>query len=75
MDREILVNREYRNGGVEYVSIQRGDTKADVALTLLKQGLALLDDRRDKRLQSLVSKTQAFTRLYCLIDKELEKRE
>ncbi|KAK4295717.1 hypothetical protein Pmani_031744 [Petrolisthes manimaculis] len=55
MDKEILVNREYRNGGVEYVSIQRADTKADVALTLLKQGLVLLDERRDKRLQSLVS--------------------
>lgn len=55
MDREILVNREYRISGTDYVSIQRGDTKADVALTLLKQGLVLLDDRRDKRLQSLVS--------------------
>lgn len=55
MEREVLVNREYRNGGFDFVTIQRADTKADVARTLLSQGLLLLDERKDKRLQSLVS--------------------
>ncbi|XP_042886728.1 staphylococcal nuclease domain-containing protein 1-like isoform X2 [Penaeus japonicus] len=55
MDREVLINREYRISGAEYITIQRSDTKADVAKTLLSQGLLLLDERRDKRLQSLVS--------------------
>ncbi|KAK7063179.1 nuclease domain-containing protein [Halocaridina rubra] len=55
MDREVLVNREYRIGGLDYVTIQRGDTKADVARTLLLQGLVLLDEKKDKRLQSLLS--------------------
>lgn len=54
MDREVLINREYRISGAEYITIQRSDTKADVAKTLLSQGLLLLDERRDKRLQSLV---------------------
>ena len=33
MDREVLVNKEYRVGGLEYVTVQRSDTKADVART------------------------------------------
>ncbi|XP_071517216.1 staphylococcal nuclease domain-containing protein 1 isoform X2 [Panulirus ornatus] len=55
MEREVLVNREYRNGGLDYVSIQRADTKADVSRTLLSQGLMLVDERKEKRLQSLVN--------------------
>nr|XP_027216860.1 staphylococcal nuclease domain-containing protein 1-like [Penaeus vannamei] len=55
MDREVLINREYRLSGAEYVSIQRSDTKVDVAKTLISQGLLMLDERKDKRLQSVVS--------------------
>ncbi|XP_064077337.1 staphylococcal nuclease domain-containing protein 1-like [Macrobrachium nipponense] len=55
MDREVLVNKEYRVGGLDYVTIQRSDTKADVAKTLLLQGLVLLDERKDKRLQSVIT--------------------
>lgn len=54
MDREVLINREYRVAGAEYVSIQRSDTKVDVAKTLISQGLLMLDERKDKRLQSVV---------------------
>ncbi|XP_047478957.1 staphylococcal nuclease domain-containing protein 1-like isoform X1 [Penaeus chinensis] len=55
MDREVLINREYRVAGAEYVTIQRSDTKADVAKTLISQGLLMLDERKDKRLQSVVT--------------------
>ncbi|XP_042223849.1 staphylococcal nuclease domain-containing protein 1-like [Homarus americanus] len=55
MEQEVLVNREYRNQGQDFVNIQRADTKADVARTLLVNGLLLLDERKDKRFQSLVS--------------------
>lgn len=60
MEREVLVNREYRNGGLEYVSIQRADTKADIARTILAQGLMLLDERKEKKMQSLVSSESIF---------------
>ena len=51
---QILVNTEYRAGGAEFVSLQQSD-KADVAKKLLSQGVVLLDQRKDKKLQTLVS--------------------
>lgn len=59
MDREVLINREYRMANADYVSIQRSDNKSDVAKTLLSQGLVLLEERKEKRLQSLVSTYRA----------------
>ena len=53
--REVLANREYRANGMDYVSLQRADNKADVAEVLLGQGLLLIDERMDKRFLSLVS--------------------
>lgn len=53
--REVLANREYRANGMDYVSLQRADNKADVAEVLLGQGLLLIDERKDKRFLSLVS--------------------
>lgn len=55
MDKEILVNREYRNGNIEHCSMQRSDTKADIVKTLLSQGLLLLDARKDSRFSKLMS--------------------
>ncbi|XP_076036932.1 staphylococcal nuclease domain-containing protein 1 [Oratosquilla oratoria] len=54
LDREVQVNKEFRIGGVDYVSIQKSDTKADVARTLLSQGFIMVDNRREKKLQSLL---------------------
>merc|ERR1711962_77649 len=59
MDNEVLVNREYRNGTAEYVSMQRSDTKADIVKTLMSQGLVLLDARRDARFTKLMSEYRA----------------
>ena len=55
-NREVLANREYRAGGVDYVSMQRADNKADVAEVLLGQGLLLIDEKKDKRFLSMVKK-------------------
>lgn len=52
--QDVMANREYRANGVDYVSLQRVDNKTDVAETLLGQGLLLMDERKDKRFQSLV---------------------
>lgn len=70
-EREIMVNREYRNGGQEFVTMQRADTKADVARTLISQGLMLIDERKDKRFQSVVSRRTYFA-LYSYQKKKIQ---
>lgn len=55
MEREVKINKEYKLNGVDYYSVQRADNKTDVAKTLLSQGFVLVDARKDKRLQGMVS--------------------
>ncbi|KAK8384015.1 hypothetical protein O3P69_016033 [Scylla paramamosain] len=57
--REVQANREYRANGVDYVSLQRVDNKADVAEVLLGQGLLLIDERKDKRFLSMLTTYRA----------------
>lgn len=55
---QLLVNIEYRVGGVEFVQavIEAQDgTKTDVAKTLIAEGHALTEQRREKRFASMVS--------------------
>jgi len=59
MDNEVLVNREYRNGTTEHVSMQRSDSKEDIVKKLMAQGLVLLDARRDARFSKLMSEYRA----------------
>lgn len=68
--QDVQANREYRANGVDYVTLQREDNKTDVAETLLGQGLLLLDERKDKRFQSLVREIE---REY-LVDKHNDGR-
>ena len=54
VDREVKVNLEYRFNNMNYVTVQRSDTNADVAKTLLLQGLLMVENRKEKKLQELV---------------------
>ena len=54
-NKEILINREYRVSGVDFVTMQYSDTKSDVAKYLISQGLALAEGRREKIFHNLVS--------------------
>jgi staphylococcal nuclease domain-containing protein 1 len=56
LDKQFLVNVEYKNSGVEYVTLSHDkDTKDDVAEKLIGEGLVLVENRREKRLQNVVS--------------------
>lgn len=46
---------EYKNGGLEYVSLVNPETKEDVAQKLVSSGFLLAERRREKRLAKIVS--------------------
>ncbi|OXA52850.1 staphylococcal nuclease domain-containing protein 1 [Folsomia candida] len=50
----LLLNIEYRNGGIEYVSLAVEESKADIAQNLVKEGLLMVENRKERRLQKLV---------------------
>lgn len=49
------LNVEYKNGGLEYVSLVNPETKEDVAQKLVSSGFLLAERRREKRLAKIVS--------------------
>uniref|UniRef100_A0A665VG68 Staphylococcal nuclease domain-containing protein n=1 Tax=Echeneis naucrates TaxID=173247 RepID=A0A665VG68_ECHNA len=53
---QCLLNVEYSGATCPFVTIQFGDTKDDVGLGLVKEGLVMVDVRKEKHLQKMVSK-------------------
>lgn len=53
---QCLLNVEYSGATCPHVTIQFGDTKDDVGLGLVKEGLVMVDVRKEKHLQKMVSK-------------------
>lgn len=49
------LNVEYKNGGLEYVSLVNPEMKEDVAQKLVSSGFLLAERRREKRLAKIVS--------------------
>ena len=58
LNKQFLLNTEYKNAGQEFVSLTIPDTKDDVAQSLLSDGLVLIDARRERRLAKLVATYQ-----------------
>uniref|UniRef100_A0A8C2ZTI9 Staphylococcal nuclease domain-containing protein n=1 Tax=Cyclopterus lumpus TaxID=8103 RepID=A0A8C2ZTI9_CYCLU len=52
---QCLMNVEYSGATCPHVTIQFGDTKDDVGLNLVKEGLVMVDVRKEKHLQKIVS--------------------
>lgn len=52
---QCLLNVEYSGVTCPHVTIQFGDTKEDVGLGLVKEGLVMVDVRKEKHLQKMVS--------------------
>lgn len=52
---QCLLNVEYSGATCPHVTIQFGDTKDDVGLGLVKEGLVMVDVRKEKYLQKMVS--------------------
>lgn len=58
---QCLLNVEYSGATCPHVTIQFGDTKEDVGLGLVKEGLVMVDVRKEKHLQKMVSETMGYT--------------
>nr|QBI71277.1 ebna2 binding protein P100 [Isotomurus palustris] len=54
-----LLNVEYKNVGVEYVSLADDKKKQDVGQTLVREGLLLVENRKERRLQKMVKEFKA----------------
>uniref|UniRef100_A0A8C7ZDE9 Staphylococcal nuclease and tudor domain containing 1 n=1 Tax=Oryzias sinensis TaxID=183150 RepID=A0A8C7ZDE9_9TELE len=52
---QCMMNIEYSGASCPHVSIQFGDTKEDVGLGLVKEGLVMVDVRKEKHLQKIVT--------------------
>lgn len=58
---QCLLNVEYSGASCPLVTIQFGDTKDDVGLNLVKEGLVMVDVRKEKHLQKMVSEEMGYT--------------
>lgn len=59
VNREFSLNVEYKYNNQEFVTLSNPDQKLDLALKLVKEGLVMVEKRREKRLQPLVSEYMA----------------
>lgn len=57
---QCLLNVEYSGPTCPFVTIQFGDTKDDVGLGLVKEGLVMVDVRKEKHLQKMVSEEMGY---------------
>jgi len=55
INNEFSLNIEYKLNGEDFVSLTNPETKADMARTLLSKGVCLVERRREKKLQKLMS--------------------
>nr|CAG4651604.1 EOG090X01F7 [Triops cancriformis] len=55
LNKQVVVNSEYKANGLDYVTILTPDQKNDVVKELVADGLLSVDVRRERRLQKLVS--------------------
>jgi len=55
IDKEFSLNLEYKSNGEDFVSLSNPETKADLARTLISLGVCLVERRREKKLQKLLT--------------------
>ena len=55
MNKQLLLNVEFRVAGQEYVSLYDPDSKDDIAKGLITQGLVLAEPRKEKRFAKLIT--------------------
>jgi len=58
LNKQCLLNTEYKNAGIDCVSLCHADSKDDIAQLLISEGWLLVESRREKRLAKLVSQYQ-----------------
>ena len=55
LNKECLLNYEYKSGGLDAVTLLYADTKDDIAQNMITEGLVLVEHRREKRLNKLMT--------------------
>lgn len=58
LNQQVLLNVEYRNAGIECVTLQYTDSKDDAIEAIVSAGLLLVENRKEKRLSKLVQTYQ-----------------
>lgn len=61
---QCMLNVEYSGTSCPHVTLQFTDSKDDVGLGLVKEGTVMVDVRKEKHLQKMVSKNCSFTQLH-----------
>ncbi len=54
LNKELLLNVEYRAGSVDAVTLLYSDSKEDVGQSLISEGLVTVERRKEKRLAKIV---------------------
>ncbi|XP_013789332.1 staphylococcal nuclease domain-containing protein 1-like, partial [Limulus polyphemus] len=54
-NRVLLLNSEYRVGGIEYVTLYTSEEKQDILKNLISEGLLMVESRKEKRLQKVIT--------------------
>jgi staphylococcal nuclease domain-containing protein 1 len=55
LNKQCLLNVEYKRDGVEFVSLMFADNKEDVAQSLLTDGMVVCENRKEKRLNKIIT--------------------
>jgi len=55
INRQFIVNVEYRQGSLEYVTMTDAESKEDVGKNLVAEGIALTDHRKEKRFAKVMA--------------------
>jgi staphylococcal nuclease domain-containing protein 1 len=58
LNNKCILNVEYKSGNLEFVTLCHADSKNDIALTLIAEGLILVEQRQEIRLSKLVAQYQ-----------------
>jgi len=58
LNKQCMLNVEYKNAGIDCVSLCHSDSNDDIAQLLISEGFLLVEARREKRLAKLVSQYQ-----------------
>ena len=56
INKQYLLNVEYKVGGVEYVTLSESVSKEDIAQQLISEGLVSAEARKEKHLKEVVDK-------------------
>lgn len=55
MNRQLMLNVEYRNAGQEVVSLCDPESKEDIAKGLISSGYVLVEQRKEKRFAKMMA--------------------